>query len=383
MEPKSRLRAFLAAVADVADDVVYHVEHAFALAWEGAWRTWHRRDPRLYSESRRIGGLTEGISVKPSNKVAVFVIYAPKAVPDFTMTFIAALNRHSYNLIIVSNAELAAATKADLLRHCCLLVERVNIGRDVGGYKDGISIALQRFQNIERLIIANDSIYYLEGGLDRLIVGLDGPQDFIGISEVFEHHYHVASFLLSFGQGVLDGPAFRKFWTDYLPIQTRMWAIIEGEGELTKCLLDAGYRPHILYRAEHLLPKLEALSATGRREALALLPSKLRETVSSLADQASVDGNDVAEAFAGAVVDEVLKRNQMHAAGFAFMKFLNMPVFKRDIVYRELFPLQEVKQIVAAFGEPMRDEIMADLARRAPPSRLSVVRRLLYRHGLI
>lgn len=383
MKPKSRVVAILARLADIADDVIYLIELGFVSAVEAVRRSWVRRDPLLHDGHRRIRSVTEGLAPKDSNKVAVFVVYAQSTVPDFTMNFITALNRHSYNVLIVSNAELDAGTKASLLRNCCLLVERVNLGRDFGGYKDGISIALQRFQTIGRLIIANDSLFYLERGIDRLIAGLDGPDDFIGVSEVFEHHYHVASFLLSFGPGVIEDPAFRQFWARYLPIPTRMWAIMEGEGALTKALMDAGHRPHILFRAEHLLPKLQELSAPEMREAIALFPRKIRELVSPIVEQPSVATKTTADAFAQAVVKEVLLRNQMHAAGFAFMKFLSMPLIKRDIVYRELFPLQEVSRIVTEFGEPMQAEIVADLARRPPPSRFDVLRRLFYRHGFI
>jgi hypothetical protein len=73
----------------------------------------------------------------------------------------------------------------------------------------------------------------------------------------------------------------------------------------------------------------------------------------------------------------------MHAAGFAFMKFLGLPVFKRDIVFRELFPIQEVRRIVTESGEPLEAEIIADLACRPPPSRFDVLRRLFYQHGFV
>lgn len=377
----SLLRAALWQVLDKADDVVYLLTRGFLMTLETVRRGVLRLDPRLYAQNRRIRAVTEGLALKPSDKFAVFVVYSRSALPDFTTTFIKALNRHSYNVIIVSNAALGATTKSALLDQCCLLVERINFGRDFGGYKDGIDIAFRRFSGMQRLIIGNDSLYYLESGLDDLIAGLDGPQDFIGVSEVFEHHYHVASFLLSFGPRVLADPVFRRFWADYRPIPTRMWAILEGEGELTRHLVEAGHRPHVLFRAQSLLPKLLALSASERRQALALFPARIRKAVAPLmeAPTAPADG----PAFADAVVDEIMKRNQMHAAGFAFMKFLGLPLFKRDIVYRELFPLEEASRIMTEFVGPMREEIVADLARRTPPGRFDLLRRLLYQQGYI
>ncbi len=260
-----------------------------------------------------------------------------------------------------------------------MLVERTNIGRDFGGYKDGVGIVFRRFQNVERLIIANDSVFYIEEGLDRFLSALDGSEDFIGVSEVFEHHYHVASFLISFGPKVLKDPVFRRFWARYLPLQTRMWAIMEGEGELTKRLVNAGHRPHILFRAEDLQPKLQNLSASERDEATLLFPQKIRGVLSLHAGQAHASAID----YAAAAIAEVLQSNQMHVAGFAFMKFLGLPLFKRDIVYREQFTLSEVRRIMIDLSVAEQAEIVADLGRRSPPGRSNVFRRLLFRHGFV
>jgi hypothetical protein len=362
--------------------MIHLIEEWLTFALEFVRRTIYRLDPRLYSERLRIRTVTEGMALKESNKFAVFVVYSHAALPEFTMNFITALNRHSYNVVIVSNAELDTTTKGDLLRNCRLLVERVNFGRDFGAYKDGINIAVRRFQNIERLIIANDSVYYLNNGLDRLIADLDGPEDFIGVSEAFAYRYHAASFLLSFGAGVLKDPVFHRFWAGYLPIPSRMWVILEGEIGLTTRLVEAGHRPHILFKAEHLLPKLLDLEAAEMNEAILLFPTEVRALLTPVIERISGAGaevNDVAQA----AIRAVLQRNQMHAAGFAFMKFLGLPLFKRDIVYRELFPIQEIDPIVTGFGEPMQAAIVKDLARRPPPPRSAVVRRLLFRHGYI
>lgn len=358
----------------------HRLERGIVVVWETLRRTISRLDYRLYSSGRRIRRLKEGLAPEPSKKVAVFVLFS-SAVPAFTLNFIKALNRGSYNIIIVANADIEEVAKTELMRHCCLLVERANVGRDFGGYKDGIGIALQRFPGVRRLVIANDSLFYLERGLDRLVAGLDGPQDFIGVSEVFEHHYHVASFLLSFGPGVLADPVFHRFWAGYRPITTRMWAILEGEGELTRVLVEAGHRPHVLFRAEALVPKLRALSAQEARDAVALFPTAVRPTLSAAA-QANGAGPASGE-FAEAVFKEVMARNQMHTAGFAFMKFLGLPLIKRDIVFRELYSVEEVNRIMADFGEPLRAEIVADLAGRPSPSQFDPVRKLFYRHGHI
>jgi hypothetical protein len=373
-----KMKMLINRITDLAAEIGFRIERTLVVSIEALRRSCMRLNLWLYYEQLRIHNVTEGSRHTGSNKFVIFVLYSTR-IPQFTLNAIDAFNRASFNLIIVSNEKIDASTRSFLLGRSCLLIERLNFGRDFGGYRDGIRIALHRFKNITRLILANDSVFYLENGIDQLVMALDGADDFIGVSEIFEHHYHVASFLLSFGSRIINDSVFRRFWECYLPISTRIWAILEGEGELTKRLVAAGYRPHILFKAEQLRAELQCLSTSETKRTATLFPEKIRAVLEGYVDQpdASVKG------FADVVANEVLARNQMHAAGFAFMKFLGLPLFKRDIVYRELFTVAHVNQIIADFGVPMQTEIMADLKRRTPPVRSNLLQRLLYRHGFI
>lgn len=339
--------------------------HAFAVVIEMIRRSFARLDPRLYFERLRIKRVVEGLLTNASGRYAVLVVYAQACPPMFTLNLIAALERAGYNIVLVSNGRLDHAATAELLNRCSLLVERANLGRDFGGYKDGIAITLRRFNNVKRLLLANDSVFYLDDGLDAVIGDLSGAGDFVGVAEAFEHAYHVASFLLSFGEPVLQDAAFRRFWKDYLPISTRMWTVIQGECALSNRLREAGHDPHILFTAGRLL---DALRNANADEVRALLPASMRKGVSD-------------DRFAESVTDYISTRNQMHAAGFLFTKFLKLPLIKRDIVYRELFSLADVERIAASQKVPMQTQILADFANRPAP--LGGVTRLLYEHGYL
>jgi hypothetical protein len=129
---KLRLTVTVSSFSKKVSDVICLVEGGFALAVELVRRSSFRLHPRLYSERLRIRTVTEGLAPKTSNKFAVFVVYAKSKVPKFTMNAITTFGRWGYNLIIVSNARIDAAEKTNLLRNCCLLIERVNFGRDFG-----------------------------------------------------------------------------------------------------------------------------------------------------------------------------------------------------------------------------------------------------------
>jgi hypothetical protein len=81
------------------------------------------------------------------------------------------------------------------------------------------------------------------------------------------------------------------------------------------------------------------------------------------------------------IIDEVMGRNQMHAAGLMFRKFMGLPLIKRDLYYRGVYSLGDMAAIVADQPPALRDEIMADLKRRGNADDLGAFGRLLHRHA--
>jgi hypothetical protein len=367
----------------------YQCEHIFVLVLEGFYRLFNRLDPRVYFESLRIISIHDGSNTKTSSKFFVLVIFCPDALPAFTRTIIDAVAKSHFNLVIVSNAELSPELAHELRGTSSLVIGRKNVGRDFGAYKDGIQIVLRRY-HVERLVIANDSVFYLNDGLDQLLASLDSAHDLIGVSEVYEHHYHVAAFLMSFSRRVLESKAFRAFWRHYRPLGSRRWAIFQGEGALSAMLLGAGFRPHILYRAVHLRSYLK-----DDESVLRLLPLQLRAWLAGVGEprsttlqhkltmalkwlsgvsRARLRGVDL-------VIDEVMHRNQMHAAGFLFRKFMALPLLKRDLYYRDVHALDDIAAILADQPPALREAIMEDLRVRGNSAGLGSVGRLLHRHS--
>ena len=376
----------------------YYIEHSVVLLFEAFLRIRGLLDPRLHSEARRIRKITDGRARKDTGKFIVFVVYSEAALPAFTTNFVDAIRQSPFNLILVANSRLAPQDRERLLGGCALLIERENVGQDFGGYKDGISVALSRFPDLNRLAIANDSVYYLDCGLDRLLAGLDGDADFIGVSEVLDHHYHVASFLVSFGPRVLQSPEFQEFWQRYRPFGTRRWAIFQGEGALTAHLVRAGFRPHVLFRAEALRPHLEAQSASQLADTIMLLPPTGRRLMVTILREAGLDAQAAmvkamgagvpgatisgpTQPFVDAIVATIMARNQMHMGGFLFHRFLGLPAIKRDIFFRQIHGPDDTADALADVGAPLRQEIMRDLGRRGTTADFGLWKKVLSRHS--
>jgi hypothetical protein len=402
---------------------------------EGLQRLWCRLDPRLYSEQMRLRQVSEGQVGVHGARFCLLVVYASGSIPSFTQTIIDAIRRRGLNLAISTNARITNTVRETLLAKCSLLIERADLGRDFGGYKDGLSIIEQRFGTPERLILLNDSLFYLEPGLDGLVAALDGDDELIGMCEDLYLYYHIQSFALSFGPNVLRNPRIRRYWKAFKPISTRRWAIERGERRLTRELLRAGFRPRILYTAAQLVPHLKKRNFGELLEGVRLLPTmaryrlfqQLRElriaktvaplpmltTLSNsvrrlnklnalddrdlrdanLADILSISQRSLLihehheewaiETLGEQIASTVGDRNQMHFGGFLFRKYLGLPAIKRDLFYRELYPLEEIDEHLAALSAEVKEEVLADLRQRGTARLLSGLSRLLYQHGSI
>lgn len=404
---------------------------------EGVMRAWYHLDPKVYSKELRIKKVTDGERLKPSKKYAIFVLYTKEAVPSFVETMLRVLRSSDFNLVIVSNNDLSDAIRQTLCGYACLIIERANLGRDFGAYKDGILHVIENLGEVDRLIIFNDSMFFFESGISDLLVRLDHAGDFVGITEVLEHHYHVQSYMLSFGAAVLSSPWFLRFWRKYRPISTRRWSIHKGEVLLTRRLTKAGFRPHVLFQASELAAALKMCTVRQVVEALRLLPRPFREAMYSEFDDVIGDKKErevsikerqlsietisqgihipgaehtliVPEYETGIVarlravarearamedvrldilisklVEMIAERNQSHVGGFLFMKHLGLPLIKRDLVYREVYSLEEVDRILRELNEPLREDVLSDLRRGGSARYLKGFRRLLHNYGSI
>jgi hypothetical protein len=381
------LTKILHLIGEAIGTALYFAEHGFVLTLEGLRRTLLRFDPRVYDEKRRILKVEDGLLTQGRNKFAIFVIYCTGPLPSFTRTAIEAFAAAGYDVIAVLNLPPHDSAAAYLRQWTRAIVHRDNVGRDFGGYKDAISVLFARFGVPERLIIANDSIFYLEQGLAEMMAGLDGPEDFVGASEVFDHHYHVGSYLLSFSRRAVESDAFLTFWQRYKPLTTRRWAILKGEGPLTATMIKAGYPPKVLFKAEDLRSDLDVATPDAFLDLVKLLPLPSRnnfaKTFETVLQQLRQNGEGTRVDTATPIIEAVIASNQMHTGGFLFRKFMRLPIIKRDIVFRDLYDLGEVQESLSDLPQPMREDVVNDLSHRGGSAELDPWKRLLHRHSAI
>jgi len=197
----------------------------------------------------------------------------------------------------------------------------------------------------------------------------------------------------------------------------------------------AGFQPTILYHGAQLLPFFEKQRVRDFLEAVRLLPTEYRRRLYGEFDDVhnnqtnrSLDAigtlsksiwrlgrqkeplhvdlraanvqemleinrltastqldrdNWVVKTLGHRVVSAIMRRNQMHAGCFLFMRYLGMPVMKRDLFYREVFRLEEVEDFLTQSQEPLKDEVAAHLRQKGSQKYLRGLASVLVRHGAI
>jgi lipopolysaccharide biosynthesis protein len=209
-------------------------------------RTWPGKDP-----------------VASSTSEAVYVHFDRHGViHDFVLEQLRQLVEAGFRITFVSNSpKFDEQSVALIARYCRQILWRRNVGYDFGAYKDGIA-AVGDLDRVARLVLMNDSVYGPFFPLTSVLAAADPSRtDVWGITDSWEHRYHIQSYFILFLEGALRSPAFRRFWRRFPYVNRKNWIIINGEIKLTQVLTQSKLRASVLNPywqiAKAVLDKLE------------------------------------------------------------------------------------------------------------------------------
>jgi lipopolysaccharide biosynthesis protein len=213
-------------------------------------RTWPGQDPNAGSRDE-----------------AVYLHFDRRGdIHDYVIQQLTELRKAGFRVTFVSNSRKFRSTHVpDIAPFCRQIVWRRNVGYDFGGYKDGIR-SLGNLEGIDRLILMNDSAYGPFYPLRHLIDRVDPTEiDCWGITESWEHHYHVQSYFMLFLKGALSSVAFRQFWRRMPYVNRKASVIRYGEIKLSQILARRKLRVRVMAPywevAKHVLDKMERISS--------------------------------------------------------------------------------------------------------------------------
>ncbi|WP_395449980.1 rhamnan synthesis F family protein [Aminobacter sp. UC22_36] len=308
---------------------------------------------------------------------AIFLIWQPTETPWYVDNALASLDEISANVILVVNHELDAGRLLDLKKRCSRIIIRDNAGFDFGGYRDA-TLHLLENENPTRLLYLNDSVYFFKKGLTPLFQQLAGADaDVAGSFENWQHVYHIQSFCFSVSQRIFKSPAFAKFWHDYLPANSRLWAIGKGEIGFSEAILPIAQSVTSIYSADRIRQYLAESASNDIAQANTYICRELRLPPSVFNDESR-------SGLVSNICAQIARRSQIHTAGFLYKKYFDCPLMKRDLLYRLVFDIDEIEHNLVDVGhEGHLVDILSDMKRKVPGDQLGSTKRRLFEQGII
>jgi len=369
-------------------------------------------------------------------RYAIVVKYAGFGVAQDFLDLLDALRRAGVNAIVVCNGELRPEERSQIAALAHRIMTRENIGRDIGAYRAATLHLHRSGLRPDRMLYFNDSVIYLAGtGLETLVARLAEESDY-DITGSFENHemvHHIGTYAFGISGTVFNDPAVLRFWERYRPFDLRPHAVHKGELEFSAVTQKRGYRKDVVYSADRLALKLDAmdlptlvstlrylpfgpfrsynikalldgpaqtarlLSSVGEQERRAAAsPAALasgtptlsayraaRASAAQEAAPAAEGGRFMRETLVNHMMGMIVDGSQVHRGAAIFHRVMDSPLIKKDLLMRGLFVEHDCARFLDHLPAATRAHIMRELINRGRLVYLRGWRAFQIRHGLI
>jgi hypothetical protein len=195
---------------------------------------------------------------------------------DHTRAYVDALRSEGLDVVFVSNSQrLAPLDLAWVRTRAARIMVRRNLGYDFAAWRDAMAACGLPAANTTLLVLANDSVYGPWGRLRSVLDQLDfNKADVWGVTDSWQHRFHLQSFFVAFGPKALDHDAFKLFWSSVRNVRWKACVVWRYEVGLSRSLIGAGLRCKAIWS---YLGMIEALrKAAAEHENRDSLPSDRR-----------------------------------------------------------------------------------------------------------
>jgi hypothetical protein len=326
----------------------------------------YRRDIKVDGDPTRLG-----------ENICIFSIFSTNGkILRSTLSLLKAVRKEGYGLVVVVNGQTVARGWFEgEIGTNDLVINRPNLGRDFAAYQIATNLLLDSGLSIRRLLYCNDSIFYLDKNDPRNIFAhlMSSDDQWIGMTETYEHRYHVSSWCFQLSTDVLKSPAFVEFWKTYRPIDSRRHAIRRGEVGLTSALLWAGYVPKVLFDAGNLLRVVLQKHDGSNEKQLLQQHCTLKPEMAST----SVLNGILKSLFEGEQL------NQTNSLGVLLISEAGFPFIKKAMAFQSNCPISVILVILEERMSGFCLEAANEVRLRGMRRTASPWKRLLYDAGVI
>lgn len=176
---------------------------------------------------------------QPAELVVIMALYEKGLLRKDVERFLIELKKKGA-MVIAANTAVLSADEAKRVSHLIdVYIERDNLGRDFGSYKECYEYLYQKEINkhCKRLIMCNDSVFYCTDGLETFIDDMISTRkNVLGATENYDVEKHLGSFFISLSGNVINNKKFINYWSGYKKTNVRPRIIKNGELGLSRLL---------------------------------------------------------------------------------------------------------------------------------------------------
>ena len=168
--------------------------------------------------------------------------------PD-TLRYLTELRRASFSIVVVSNSGQLTPEALTLLRDLADAVfVRRNVGLDFGAWRMAMRVLGLPLPDTRRILLTNDSVYGPVVPLAPILSRM-APEaaDLWGMTDSQERGWHLQSYFLMAGPGLVHSDVWRRFWRGVVPLPFKRWFVRRYEIGLSRRVTQAGFRCQALF----------------------------------------------------------------------------------------------------------------------------------------
>lgn len=194
-------------------------------------------------------------------EIGLYLVFPSAGVPASSLRLLDEMRAAGIAPLVVSNLPLSPEDRAQVAARAWRVIERPNVGRDFGGYRDGILSIGPQLAGLSRLWLMNDSIWMVPGGGRWFAEARELGADLVAATEHYaqprtdparfrdivwapsssQPRFHYGSYALGVGNRILRDPAFLRFWRHLDIRNDKTRTVRRGEIGLSQWVLRRGF----------------------------------------------------------------------------------------------------------------------------------------------
>lgn len=189
------------------------------------------------------------------SKVCLFAHYDNnEQIKDYVLFYLSKIKEIGFDIIFISTAPISDKVSYKKLNQLCnVVIHRDNIGYDFGSWAEGIKYLKNKNILLEKLLVANDSVYGPLYSLENIINSFEkSSADFYGLTDSYEFEYHIQSYFMIFNKDVLRSEVWKNFWEKIYVHSVKEEIVRNYEVGLSTLLMNRGFKMGVYLESHNI-----------------------------------------------------------------------------------------------------------------------------------